>query len=199
MVSLPLLLQLCTHKPGKSMGKPDALSRRSDYGTSADDNSNIVLLTPKLFVVRALEGLQFTGPERDILRDIRQGTKQPKEEPVAQAAQELQKSSTHSLRSAEWSERDGLLYYRSCIYIPDTSDLCRIVSLCHDSKVAGHPGRFKTLELVSRSYWWPNMSWYIGMYVSHCNLCLRTKIQHRLPTGELQPLLIPEERWDVSV
>ena len=41
------------------------------------------------------------------------------------------------------------------------------------------------------------MSWYVGMYVSHCNLCLRTKIQRRLPTGELQPLPIPEEHWDV--
>jgi len=38
---------------------------------------------------------------------------------------------------------------------------------------------------------------YVGMYVSHCDLCLHTKIQRRLPTGELQPLPIPEERWDV--
>jgi len=45
------------HKPGKSMGKPDALSRRSDHGTGANDNSDVVLLTPKLFAVRALEGL----------------------------------------------------------------------------------------------------------------------------------------------
>ena len=152
------------HRPGKSMGKPDALSRRSDHGTGADDNSDVVLLTPKLFAVRALEGLEFTGPEQDILRDIRQGTKQPKEEP--RAAQELQKSSTCSLRSAEWSERHGLLYYRGCIYVPNTSDLRRrIVSLCHDTKVAGHPGRFKTLELVSRSYWWPNMSRSSGKHV----------------------------------
>jgi len=41
------------------------------------------------------------------------------------------------------------------------------------------------------------MSRYVGMYVSHCDLCLHTKIQRRLPTGELQPLPIPEERWDV--
>jgi len=34
-------------------------------------------------------------------------------------------------------------------------------------------------------------------YVSHCDLCLCTKIQRRLLTGELQPLPIPEERWDV--
>jgi len=52
------------------MGKPDALSRRSDHGTGADDNSDVILLTPKLFAVRVLEGLEFTGPEQDILRDI---------------------------------------------------------------------------------------------------------------------------------
>ncbi len=55
------------HKPGKSMGKPDALSHRSDHGTGTNNNSDIVLLTLKLFAVCALEGLQFTGPEQDIL------------------------------------------------------------------------------------------------------------------------------------
>jgi len=35
------------------------------------------------------------------------------------------------------------------------------------------------------------------MYVSHCDLCLRTKIQRCLPSRELQLLPIPEERWDV--
>ena len=58
------------HRPGRSMGKPDALSRRVDHGTGSDDNSNITLLTPGLFAVCALEGLEVVGEERDILRDI---------------------------------------------------------------------------------------------------------------------------------
>jgi len=40
------------------------------------------------------------------------------------------------------------------------------------------------------------MSWYIGQYVSHCDLCMCTKAQCHLPVGELQPLVIPEEHWD---
>src|SRR6266567_6082376 len=99
------------HKPGKSMGKPDVLSRRADHRTGSDDNSDIVLLLPKLFVARALEGLEFGGPELDILRDICKGVRQPEEEPIAKATQQLWKSSTRSLRSGEWSEQDGLLYF----------------------------------------------------------------------------------------
>ena len=97
----------------------------------------------------------------------------------------------------EWSEDDGVLQFRGKIYILQNSDLQKwIVSLCHDTKVAGHPGRWKTLELVSRNYWWPQISRYIGQYVSTCDLCLRTKPIRQAPVGELHPLQIPDSRWD---
>jgi len=32
------------HRPGRSMGKPDALSRRPDHGKGASDNKDVVLL-----------------------------------------------------------------------------------------------------------------------------------------------------------
>jgi hypothetical protein len=179
------------------MGKPDALSQRADHGTSMDDNSNIMLLTPKLFVVHVLEGLEFASPELNILHDICKGIKNPAEELITKAAAQLQKCSTRSLHSREWSNRDGLLYFHGHIYVPPDSDLHHcIISLCHDTKVARHTGRFKTLELVSHNYWWPNMSWYISQYVSTCDLCLQKKAQCCLPTGELQLLLVLEGLWE---
>jgi hypothetical protein len=58
------------HKPGTSMGKPDALSRWADHGSGQNDNDNMTLLLPKLFRVYALSAIALVGPERDILRDI---------------------------------------------------------------------------------------------------------------------------------
>jgi hypothetical protein len=53
------------------MGKPDALSRRSDHGDGKQDNSDIVLLKPDLFTIRALEGLTVEGEEKEIVKEIR--------------------------------------------------------------------------------------------------------------------------------
>jgi len=143
-----------THRPGRSMGKPDALSWRPDHGKGTSDNEDVVLLRPELLAIRALEGIQSKGPERDILQEIRQGNqKDNQEEPVAKAARELWQASGKTVRSTEWSEDDGVLQFRGKIYVPRNVDLRRrVVSLCHDMKVAGHPRRWKTLELVSRDY-----------------------------------------------
>lgn len=50
--------------------------------------------------------------------------------------------------------------------------------------------------MVSRNYWWPQMSRYIGQYTKHCDLCLRTKIRRRPPTGHLVPSETPDGRWE---
>ena len=140
----------------------------------------------------------MVGEERDIMKDIRKGTKDgEKEEGIAKVAIELKATRSRSVRSAEWSLTDGVLYFRGKAYVPDSFDLRRrIVALCHDSRVAGHAGRWKTLELVSRNYWWPQMSRYMGKYVSTCDLCLRTKTQKRHPVRELHPLPIPDAPWE---
>ena len=114
------------HYPRRSMGKPDALSQRLDHSNGASDNEDVVLLQPELIAVQALEGLHLEGPERNILREIRQGNqKGDQEEPVAKAARELQQTSSKMVYSAEWLEEDGVLQFRGKIYIPQNSDLQR--------------------------------------------------------------------------
>jgi len=38
---------------------------------------------------------------------------------------------------------------------------------------------------------------YIGQYISTCNLCLYTKSTRHLPTGELHPLPVLKEQWNI--
>jgi len=77
---------LLYHCPGRTMGKPDALSRRADHGNGASDNENIVLLRPEFLAVRALEGVELTGIEQKILSNIRKGNRNgDQEEPIAKA------------------------------------------------------------------------------------------------------------------
>ena len=79
----------------------------------------------------------------------------------------------------------------------DSLDLCRqIIALCYSTHIAGYPGCWKTLELVSQNYWWPQMSRYIGQYISTCDLCLWTKPWQHSPVGELQLLSVPDAQWN---
>ena len=81
---------LLHHRPGHTMGKPDALLRRADHGNRASDNVLIVLLRPEFLAVCALEGVELTGMEQKILSNIHKGNRNgDQEEPIAKAAREL--------------------------------------------------------------------------------------------------------------
>ena len=155
------------------MGKSDALSHHSEHGLGSSNNRNLVLLHPELFVVHTLEGLTLVGEECEIVCEIRKAFgEEVVEDEVAVAVRKLQESGGKSLVFSEWAETDGLLMFR-CTYVPDVQDLWwQIVAQHHDTQIAGHPGHWKTLELVTRSYWWPHMSHYIGEYTKTCDLCL---------------------------
>ena len=142
------------HRPGSKSLKPDALSRRPDHGKGEDDNSNVTLLKPEYFQIQALRRghVQLTGEEQGLLRRIRNA--KDFDEPVAKAMELLKRSGQRSLAGEEWSHEQDLILFRGKVYVPKDDDLRRqIVHNHHDSPVAGHPGRWKTLELVSRNYW----------------------------------------------
>jgi hypothetical protein len=46
----------------------------------------------------------------------------------------------------------------------------------NDGIIGGHPGQFKTIELVRRHYWWPGMTTFINQYVKGCAVCQQMKV-----------------------
>src|SRR5258705_7902283 len=61
---------ILTHKLGRQMGRPDALSRRVDHPRGAEDNVDCTLLTPEVFELRATEAVMLEGEEAIFMERI---------------------------------------------------------------------------------------------------------------------------------
>jgi hypothetical protein len=71
-----------------------------------------------------------------------------------------------------------------------------ILKEAHESRFATHPGSTMMYRDLKEYYWWPNMKKEIAEYVSRCGICQQVKTKHQRPGGELQPLPIPEWKWE---
>jgi len=60
---------------------------------------------------------------------------------------------------------------------------------------AEHGGRWKTVELVTRNYWWPGVMRDVGRYVEGCDLCQRMKNRTEELAGKLKLSEVPEKPW----
>ena len=70
----------------------------------------------------------------------------------------------------------GKIYYRDRLFAPPDDELrTQILYRTHSIAIVGHLGRVKTLDLVSRTYWWPRISKDVDEYVCACELYVRTK------------------------
>jgi hypothetical protein len=91
---------------------------------------------------------------------------------------------------------DGILLHKGLTYVPDFDNLkIQLLRQAHDSPVAGHFGQNKTLELLSRDFYWPNMRILVNEYVGTCDTCHRAKPTRHRKYGLLQPLPIPSRPW----
>ena len=95
-----------------------------------------------------------------------------------------------------WDMVDGLLYYKDRLFIPANVDLLtKIAKGCHDSKVAGQIGQEKTIELVTRNFYWEKLTDWINNYVRSCDECQHNKSPRHAKYGLLQPPEVPYEAW----
>ena len=111
------------------------------------------------------------------------------------------KINTRSTRatSTPLDEKNGLLYDKNArLVIPsDPSLRLRIMQELHDTPMAGHLGKDKTIEQIKRRFYWSGMDKEITEYVISCDLCQRNKTSSQSTPGLLRPLPIPTRPWHV--
>ncbi|KAL8104528.1 hypothetical protein AgCh_028665 [Apium graveolens] len=97
------------------------------------------------------------------------------------------------------SQKDdkGILRFSFRIWIPNVAELKdEILRDAHNSRYSIHPGSTKMYRDFREIFWWPSMKKEIAEWVSKCYTCQRVKAEHQRPSGLIQPLDIPEWKWE---
>jgi hypothetical protein len=96
---------------------------------------------------------------------------------------------------------ENRIYYRNRLFISENTELkVQIIYRIHNSEAGGHPGRMKTTELVSKSYFWPKMTHDIQKYVKFCHFCKRVKASRSALPKYFRSLFVPFQAWqNISV
>ena len=88
--------------------------------------------------------------------------------------------------------------HRDRVYVPHVGDIRKVVMKeTHDVPYVGHLGYQKIVAAVRKQYYWPSMKNDVPQYIARCMECQKVKVENRHPAGLLQPLPIPEWKWDV--
>jgi hypothetical protein len=160
------------YKPGKKNVVADALSRRADHkdtvtwSAAAVSTVNVVSLRSE--IVKAYAN-----------------------DPVCRKI--LERPNAHK----EFTVENELIYKQRRMYVPNDINIKkRILYEHHDAPTAGHVGVTKTIKSVSRLFYWPKMHQEVKHYVLSCLPCQSNKPSNQSPVGLLQPLPVPETRWD---
>ncbi|KAI3776205.1 hypothetical protein L1987_45977 [Smallanthus sonchifolius] len=82
-------------------------------------------------------------------------------------------------------------------WIPMGGELrTKILDEAHKSRYSIHPGTNKMYQDLRKEYWWPGMKYEVTKYVSKCLTCSQVKAEHQKPYRKIQPLDIPEWKWE---
>ena len=161
------------YQQGKSNVVADALSRRSDHKDQNSNEENMAISEVKV---------------DNLIEKIKQSYEYDE-----QCIQLLKKEDERSKQGVKL-DCNGLLYKEMKLYHEPTKSF--ILSELHDSPLSGHIGTAKTIELVKRQFYWPNMDKEIKNYVQSCIKCQSNKASNRHSQGLLQALPVPQEPWE---
>ena len=163
----------------------------SGYHNKKDNDNQIFI---KNNWIHSLEEVVIEGSKVDIVEKIKKA--RSKDEEVVRIVEEMKKVRVRELRGEEWKIEEELVLKEGKIYVPKDVELrTEIIWLHHDVLVAEHEGQWKTVELVTRNYWWPGVTRDVGRYVEGCDLCQRMKNRTEEVAGKLKLSKVPEKPW----
>ncbi|KAK5775278.1 hypothetical protein PVK06_043151 [Gossypium arboreum] len=171
------------YHPGKANVVADALSRKSLFTLRAM-NVHLSVRSDSLLVAELKSKPLLT-------HQIREAQKVDDELVAKRAACVPNKDSEFQI------DDDDCLRFKSRLCVPKNSELISIIlNEAHCSRMAIHPGSTKMYNDLKRRFWWHGMKRDISDFVSRCLICQQVKAEHQVPSGLLQPITIPEWKWD---
>ena len=91
----------------------------------------------------------------------------------------------------------GDLLHKNRLCVPNDMELKKkILDESHNTVFTMHPESNKMFQDMKQSYWWRGMKKDISEYVAKCLTCQQVKAEHQVPSGLLNPLPIPQWKWD---
>ena len=179
------------HVLGTRMGKVDRLSRRLDWKLGVDrDNENQVVIKENW--ICSLQEVVLEGPEVDMLEKIKKT--RSRDEDVVRIVKEMKKAKVKELQGNEWQIEGELVLKEGKVYVSKDEELrTEVIRLHHDVPAAGYRGRWKTVELVTRNYWWLGVMRDVGRYIEEYDLCQRMKNRTEELSGKLKLSKVPEK------
>ena len=76
------------------------------------------------------------------------------------------------LRDEEQKEINSIIYKKRKVYMPKDDKLrAEIIRLHHNMPIEGHEGQQKTIELVTRNFWWPGVTKEVKQYGEGYDTC----------------------------
>jgi hypothetical protein len=92
---------------------------------------------------------------------------------------------------------DGVILFQCRICVPSDVALRKLIlEESHKSKYSFRSGITKMYQDLKRMFWSKGMKRDIADFVSRCLTCQNVKVEHQRPLGPLQPLSIPEWKWE---
>jgi hypothetical protein len=92
---------------------------------------------------------------------------------------------------------EGVVWFKDRLCVPDIKLIRELIlKEAHETEYSIHPGSEKMYQDLKKRFWWYGMKREIAEYVVVCDICQRIKAEHQRLAGLLQPLQIPQWKWD---